>query len=78
VDKLYVFVVAATAFFALLVVVCVVVFAITSRDRTGERVGAPLHGSMPLELGWSIIPVVISMAIFGWATLVFFRAGARL
>ena len=36
-------------------------------------VGAPITGSIPLELGWSIIPFFISMAIFGWATVVFFH-----
>ena len=60
VDSLYVFVTAVTAFFALLVVVFVVVFAIKHRDKTR------------LELGWSIIPFFISMAIFGWASVVFF------
>lgn len=72
VDNLYFFVTAVTAFFALLVVICVVVFAIKYRDRTGDRVGAPITGSIPLELGWSIVPFFISMAIFGWATAVFF------
>ncbi|MBI4888197.1 MAG: cytochrome c oxidase subunit II [Acidobacteria bacterium] len=73
VDNLYFFVTAVTAFFALLVVVVVLVFAVKYRDRTGEKVGAPIHGSLPLELGWSIIPFFISMAIFAWATLVFFH-----
>ena len=71
VDSLYVFVTAITAFFALLVVVCVIVFAIRYRDKAGDRVGAPINGSIPLELVWSIVPFFISMAIFGWATVVF-------
>jgi heme/copper-type cytochrome/quinol oxidase subunit 2 len=71
VDKLYFFVTAATAFFALLVVICVVVFAIKDRDRTGDRVGASIT-SIPLELVWSIVPFFTSMAIFCWATVVFF------
>jgi cytochrome c oxidase subunit 2 len=73
VDNLYFFVTAVTAFFALLVVVLVIVFAVKYRDPTGEKVGAPITGSIPLELGWSIIPFFISMAIFGWATVVFFH-----
>ena len=71
VDNLYFFVTAVTAFFALLVVVLVIVFAIKYRDRTGEKVGAPIRGSISLELGWSILPCFVSMAIFGWATSVF-------
>ena len=71
-SEVYFFVTAVTAFFALLVVICVVVVAIKYRDRTGDRVGAPIMGSIPLELAWSIVPFFISMAIFGWATRVFF------
>ena len=73
VDNLYFLVTAVTAFFALLVVVLAIVFAIKYRDRTGEKVGAPITGSILLELGWSILPFFVSMAIFGWATIVFFQ-----
>jgi len=73
VDNLYFFITAVTAFFALLVVVLVTIFAIKYRDRTGEKVGEPIHGSIPLEIGWSIIPFLISMVIFAWATVVFFQ-----
>ena len=67
VDKLYFFVTAVTAFFALLVVICVVVFAMKDRDRVGASIT-----SIPLELAWSIVPFFTSMAIFCWATVVFF------
>jgi cytochrome c oxidase subunit 2 len=73
VDNLYFFITAVTAFFALLVVIAVTVFAIKYRDRTGEKVGEPIHGSIPLEIGWSVIPFLISMVIFAWATVVFFQ-----
>ncbi|MDA1183813.1 MAG: cytochrome c oxidase subunit II [Acidobacteria bacterium] len=73
VDNLYFFITAVTAFFALLVVVLVVVFAIKYRDKTGEKVGHPIHGSLPLEIGWSIIPFLVAMVIFVWATVVFFH-----
>ena len=70
----YLGVVAITAFFALIVVIFVVYFAIKYRDDTGEKVGAPIHGSVPLELGWSLIPFVISIGIFVWASIVFFHS----
>jgi cytochrome c oxidase subunit 2 len=73
VDNLYFFVTAVTAFFALLVVMFVIIFAVKYRDRTGEKVGAPITGSFWLELGWSIIPFLISMVIFVYATVVFFE-----
>ncbi len=71
-DKLYFFVTAVTAFFALLVVVFVMVFEVKYRDRTGERAGKSVDGSIPLEIGWSIVPFLVTMVIFAWATAVFF------
>jgi cytochrome c oxidase subunit 2 len=74
VDNLYLFIVAVTSFFAVLVVVLVLYFAIKYRDDTGLKVGAPITGSIPLEIGWSLVPFLVAMAIFVWATAVFFHA----
>jgi len=71
VDNVYFFVTAVTAFFALLVVVLVLAFAVKYRDRTDEKVGSSIHGSIPLEIGWSILPFLVTMVIFAWATAVF-------
>ena len=73
VDNLYFFLLAVTGFFALLVAVLVVIFAVKYRDRTGNKVGAPITGSIPLEIGWSILPFLVSMVIFVWSTVVFFH-----
>jgi cytochrome c oxidase subunit 2 len=73
IDNLYFGVVAITAFFALSVVIFVVYFAVKYRDYTGDKVGSPVTGSMPLELAWSIIPFFISMGMFVWASVVFFH-----
>ena len=73
VDALYFFVLGITAFFAILVVVLVLYFAIKYRDDTGLKVGAPITGSIPLEIGWSLVPFFVAMGIFVWATTVFFH-----
>jgi cytochrome c oxidase subunit 2 len=72
VDNLYFFIVAVTAFFAIVVTVVVIVFAVKYRTNDPLAVGARIHGSIPLELAWSIIPFIISLVIFGWAADVFF------
>ena len=72
-DKLYPTIVAITAFFALIVVVFVVYSAIKYRDDTGNKVDAPITRWMPLELGWLLIPLVVSIGIIAWAAIVFFR-----
>ncbi len=53
----------------------VVVFAaIYHRRRHEDEVGAVIHGSLALELLWTIIPFVITMVMFGWGAKVFFDA----
>ena len=73
VDNLYFFILGVTAFFALLVMVLVLYFAVKYRDDTGLKVGAPITGSIPMEIGWSLIPFFVAMVIFVWATIVFFQ-----
>jgi cytochrome c oxidase subunit 2 len=72
VDNLYLFIVAVTAFFAVLVTVFVIIFAVKYRTDDPLAVGARIHGSIPLELAWSIIPFIISIVIFAWAADVYF------
>src|SRR5688500_16805208 len=73
VDKLYFLILAVTSFFALAVIIFVAIFAIKYQDETGTKVGAPIHGSIPLELAWSFIPFVIAVGIFAYATVVYFE-----
>src|SRR5258705_390327 len=73
VDNLYLGVISITAFFAIIVVVSVTYFAIKYHDHTGDKVGAPITGSVPLELGWSLIPFFTAIGIFVWASVVFFH-----
>ena len=72
VDQLYWFIIGVTAFFGILVSVVVVYFAVKYRTDDPLAVGAPITGSIPLELAWSIIPFLISIVIFVWASQVFF------
>jgi cytochrome c oxidase subunit 2 len=73
VDALYFFLVAVTAFFSLLIATLIVVFTVKYRRRHRDEVGVPIHGSLPLELLWTIIPFFIVMIMFGWGAKVFFN-----
>jgi cytochrome c oxidase subunit II len=73
VDTLYLFVLAVTGFFSLLVATLVVVFGIKYRRRHAGEVGAPIEGNLALELMWSIIPSLIAMVMFGWGASVFYH-----
>ena len=72
VDHLYFFLLSVSAFFAVLVTVLVVVFAIRHRRRHADEVGAPIHGSLILELIWTGIPFVLAMVMFVWGASVYF------
>jgi cytochrome c oxidase subunit 2 len=73
VDALYLFFVAVTAFFSVLIALLVVVFAIRYRRRAVDEVGAPIHGSLILELTWTFIPLVIAMVMFVWGASLYFQ-----
>ena len=72
VDAIYFFMIAITAFFSILIAALVVFFAIRYRRRHRDEVGHAIHGSLALELMWTIIPFFIVMVIFAWGAKVFF------
>jgi cytochrome c oxidase subunit II len=71
VDALYLFLVALSAFFSLLIGALIVFFAIRYRRRKAAEVGASIHGSTALELIWTGIPLIIVMGIFVWSGSIF-------
>jgi cytochrome c oxidase subunit 2 len=73
VDAIYFFMVAVTAFFSILIAGLVVLFAIKYRRRHRDEVGHAIHGSLALELLWTIIPFMIVMVMFVWGAKVFFE-----
>ncbi len=77
VDSLYLFIVAVSAFFTLAVTVAVVIFGIKYRRKHAEEIGAHIEGSLPLELAWSIIPTIISMAMFWWGATLYYTMRVR-
>jgi cytochrome c oxidase subunit 2 len=72
VDAIYFFMVAVTAFFSILIAVLVVLFAIRYRRRHRDEVGHAIHGSLALELLWTVIPFGIVMVMFAWGAKVAF------
>jgi len=73
VDAIYFFMVAVTAFFSILIAGLIVFFAIRYRRRHRDEVGYAIHGSLALELMWTVIPFFIVMIMFAWGAKVFFN-----
>jgi cytochrome c oxidase subunit 2 len=72
VDALYIFLLIVTALMTALIFTAVVYFAARYRRRTGV-LAEQIEGSTPLELTWSIIPLFVFLAIFGWGAVVYFK-----
>jgi cytochrome c oxidase subunit 2 len=72
-DLLYLFIAAVSAFFVVLVAALVVFFTIRFKRRHPDEVGADIHGSLALELTWTVIPFILSMIMFVWGADLFYR-----
>jgi cytochrome c oxidase subunit II len=76
VDALYFFMLVISVFFSVLIAGAIVVFAIRFRRRSPDEMPRPIHGSLALELAWTIIPLVIVIFVFLWSADLFV-AGRR-
>jgi len=64
---------AISAFFTLLIATLIFVFFIHFRRRRVGEVGSTAEvRTLPLELTWSLVPLVIALGMFGWGVKVFF------
>jgi cytochrome c oxidase subunit 2 len=73
VDLLYAFLVGVSAFFAILIAVLVVGFAVRFRRRSEEEVPKPIHGALLLEIAWTVVPLGLAMTMFFWGASLYFR-----
>jgi cytochrome c oxidase subunit 2 len=72
VDALYFFLVAMSAFFALLISGFVIVFTIRYRRRSADAVGETVSSPLALELAWTLIPLGLAMGVFVWGASLYF------
>jgi cytochrome c oxidase subunit 2 len=71
VDTLFAFVLITCLFFAVLVTVLAIYAAFRYRRRTPNEVGADIEGNMALEVGWTVIPLLITLGMFAWGAVVY-------
>jgi cytochrome c oxidase subunit II len=76
VDNYYFYLIAVSLFFTVLVFALVLSFSVKFQRRSETETGREVHASMWLEVAWSVIPLIIAMTMFVWATYLFF-ANAR-
>ena len=73
VDALFFTLVGLSVFFAGLVFVLILVFAIRYHRRSEDEQPRPILGDIRLELTWSIIPAFLALGVFVWSTSLFFK-----
>ena len=73
VDLLFLATVILSAFFASLIVILLVGFAVKYRRRPTDKPPAPIHGSHVLEIVWMVIPLFLAMTMFVWGAEVYVR-----
>jgi cytochrome c oxidase subunit 2 len=72
VDALYLFLVAMSAFFTLLIAASVIYCAVRFRRRSPDEIGGTFHANLALELTWTAIPLAIVVFLFFWGARVFY------
>ncbi len=73
IDHLLIGLVCITGFFALLVMVLIVVFGIKYRAGSPADRSQRKHNSVKLEVAWIGIPVLLMLCLFVWAGVLFFK-----
>jgi cytochrome c oxidase subunit 2 len=73
VDALFFFILGITGLFTVVIWVTLLYFAIKYRRRSDDDRPAEIHGSLALELTWTIIPAAIMAVMFIWGAKVYFH-----
>jgi len=64
---------AISIFFTILIAVLILYFMVRYRRRSVDEVGLAERAPYWLEIGWSVIPLIIALAMFAWGARVFYN-----
>jgi cytochrome c oxidase subunit 2 len=71
VDTLFAFILFTALFFSVLVTFLTILAAFTyKRNRPGE-IGEVIHGNNVLEIGWTVIPLILAIGMFAWGAVIY-------
>ena len=73
VDAIYFVLVGITVVFSTVIFVLIFYFALKYSRKAPDEIPPPMHGSLRLELAWSIIPLFIALSLFAGGTAIYFR-----
>jgi cytochrome c oxidase subunit II len=72
VDQLYFFLLGVSVFFATLILILIIAFAIKYRRRSNDEQPRPISGNLGLEILWTVVPLSLTLVMFVWGARLFF------
>ncbi|MDB6148542.1 MAG: cytochrome c oxidase, subunit [Spartobacteria bacterium] len=73
VDWLFLAITAVMLFFTVMVFFPIAWFAIKYRQGSKADRSNPSHGSNLIEVGWTIFPIIVGIALFSWGAITFYQ-----
>jgi cytochrome c oxidase subunit 2 len=73
VDALFLFILGVTGLFAVGIWVAMIFLAVRYRRRSADDRPREIHGSLVLELTWTIVPLLLMAVMFVWGAKVYFH-----
>jgi cytochrome c oxidase subunit 2 len=72
VDHLYIYLTVVSVVMSVLIFGTIFVFAIKYRRKSDSEIPEPIHGSLRLEITWSVIPFLVMLTFFWWGAKIYF------
>jgi len=72
VDQLYFFLLGVSVFFATLILILIIAFAIKYRRRSDDEQPRPISGNLGLEILWTVVPLSLTLVMFVWGARLYF------
>jgi cytochrome c oxidase subunit II len=71
VDALFSFILLTCVFFSVLVTLLITLAALKFKRKSPSEIGSADEGNMVLEVGWTVIPLVIALGMFSWGAVIY-------
>jgi cytochrome c oxidase subunit 2 len=71
VDALFAFILITSVFFTVLVAALILFAALKYHRKSPGEVGNTVEGNLPMEIGWTLIPLIIAIGMFAWGAVVY-------